>query len=615
MGSISVERPQSIIRTLTVVALAVVLSLSILPPRLARAAVTAPTYVRTVGAPGLADLYPSGLDVDANGNVYVADTGNDRIEKYAPGQATPTWVFGKRGGSFAEGGFSNPRDVAIAPNALYVADTDNIKVHVLNPITGAYIRTMSFTFKSPLGVSYGTDGKGNGRILVSDGNTGNINVFDLNDNLVMTVLPHLGAGSGTRDAATDSAGNIYAADYLHDQIAKYSPTGSFITAWGGKTAPTCQQVPRPYGVTVDASDHVYALASNGQTPVKVFNPDGSCVPGGSYGVRGTTDTTTSQPRRVAVGAGLSPKVYVADLWGIKILVYNADGTLSQRIGSWPFPAAGGLNEARSVAVSASHVFVANTINQRIDRFDLNGANPLAFGFRGSGETNSGFNWPQGVAVNPTTGNVWVADTRNNRLMEFSINGGSPLRTFGVRVGSGMQFNWPMALTFDNANNVYVADTSNHRIVSFDTTPTTPTQRWSYGTIGSGSTNLRSPWGISYDAAGNRLLVADTNNSRIVALTTSGSPVGVLSIPKGAGAGAISKPKGVAAAPDGSFWVADTGNNRIERYNANGTFAGNLLGGVRGSSNDQFNEPTAMFVRDGLVYVADAFNNRVQVFRP
>src|SRR5437660_1692808 len=63
------------------------------------AGVTSPAYVRTIGHPGHADLYPSGLDVDSAGNVYIADTGNDRVEKYPAGSNVPAWSVGVRGGT------------------------------------------------------------------------------------------------------------------------------------------------------------------------------------------------------------------------------------------------------------------------------------------------------------------------------------------------------------------------------------------------------------------------------------------------------------------------------------------------------------------------------------
>src|SRR5439155_219311 len=103
-----------------------------------------------------------------------------------------------------------------------------------------------------------------------------------------------------------SSGNVYAADFQHDLVQKYDKNGNWLMQWGGSTAPDCQKLDAPYGVAVDAANHIYVASSNIGV-VKVFNADGSCV--GSYGVRGTGALQLQQLRRVAVGTGATPKVY------------------------------------------------------------------------------------------------------------------------------------------------------------------------------------------------------------------------------------------------------------------------------------------------------------------
>jgi sugar lactone lactonase YvrE len=373
-------------------------------------------------------------------------------------------------------------------------------------------------------------------------------------------------------------------------------------------------VPKPYGVDVDSSDHVY-VASSDLEDIKEFNPDGSCV--GTFGQSGKGASNLFQLRRVAVGFGPSPLVYAADLWGLKIVAYKQDGTISTtqpELGnpSGMYPPAGGLNEASSVAVNGTFVYVTDTVNQRMERFNLDGTNPVVWGTKGVQESSASFNWPQGVGVDPS-GNVWVANTRNNRLDEFGPNGNGPIRSVGNRTGTGSAtFNWPMAVIFDPAGNMYVADTYNNRIQAFAVTTTTVTELWS---------TLRTfskPWDIAYDPTGSspRLLVADTANGQVVALDPStGATLAVLPISKGRQVGQISKPEGIAVSAAGMIWIADTGNNRIQEFNNDGSFANEVLGGY-GTSNSQFNAPKAIRIGpDGLLYVADDSNNRVQVFQP
>jgi DNA-binding beta-propeller fold protein YncE len=365
-------------------------------------------------------------------------------------------------------------------------------------------------------------------------------------------------------------------------------------------------------VDVDDAGIVYVAASNNNL-VRAFTDTGACVR--TYGSSGTSETQQSQLRRVAVSPGSSPIVFAADLWGIKVLEYQAsDGTLIRRLGSWPKPAAGGFNEVHKVAVTATTVYGIDTNNQRANGFNLDGSGPFAWGTKGVALNQANFNWPFGIAVNPANGHVWVADTHNSNLREFQADG-TFIRTFGKQGSATGSLNWPTALAFDAAGNMYVADSSNNRIQSF--TPSLAF-RWAYGSNGTGLSNLRRPSGLTVDSVGNRILVADTANSRIVSLNpATGARIAILPIAKGTGTGAISGPEDVAVDAAGHVWIADTLNHRVERFEANGTYSGIVLGGGGpGSGTSQFAKPGGVAIGpDGLLYVADTFNDRIQVFQP
>ena len=107
------------------------------------------------------------------------------------------------------------------------------------------------------------------------------------------------------------------------------------------------------------------------------------------------------------------------------------------------------------------------------------------------------------------GNVYVADTSNNRIQKFTGTG-TYLTQWGSYGSGNGQFDDPIGVATDAAGNVYVADTDNHRIQKFTGTGTYLTQ---WGSSGSGNGQFAYPAGVATDAAGN-VYVADSENYRV-----------------------------------------------------------------------------------------------------
>jgi tripartite motif-containing protein 71 len=593
------------------VALAVVALVgSVLSSSPASAATTAPVYVDTIGGgkAGHASMYPSGVDVDAAGNVYVADTGDDTVRKYGPGGAL-LWQQGSRGPK-APGRFENPRDVAFVHGKVYVCDTGYSRVQVLDAATGSVVTVWSHRFGSIMGISAGVEASGTHVILVAENTANTIRVFTTSGTLIRSIGsgPGNGAGqlNGARDAATDAHGNVYVADYANSRVSVFGPGGGWIGSWGvNGTGPG--QFRRPYGIDLDDAGDVYVADSNDY--IHRFHWDPTLKKATfvrAYGTPGTGAGQFSMLRRVAVGAGTSPKVFGADLWNYKIEVFASGGAYLQMFGGKP-PATGAFNEPYGVAVDGQYVFVTDMVNQRVQRFAAGTyAFQKAFGQRGWGEGNPGFNWPKGIALSTNGGSksVWVADTKNNRLTEFRPDGTPTGRTFGT-VGDGVgQLRWPFDVAAAGSRLV-VVDSNNDRVQLWD--PSGPSVVWS--STSAGGTGFAEPKAV--DVAGGLVYVADTQNQRIVVLRSSDG-----SFVRSFGAGALSKADGVAVEPgSGDVWVSDSTGNRIVEFSSTGAVL-QTFGGL-GSTTTTFNNPRHLAIfatgTKTLLFVADSWNDRVQVF--
>ena len=119
-----------------------------------------------------------------------------------------------------------------------------------------------------------------------------------------------------------------------------------------------------------------------------------------------------------------------------------------------------------------------------------------------------FSDPSGVAVD-SSGNVYVADSGNKRIQKFNSAGGFITKWGSSGSGDG-QFSYPCGVAVDSSGNVYVADTSNQRIQKFNSSGGFITK---WGSYGSGDGQFSNPYGVAVDSSGN-VYVADSGNRRI-----------------------------------------------------------------------------------------------------
>lgn len=111
------------------------------------------------------------------------------------------------------------------------------------------------------------------------------------------------------------------------------------------------------------------------------------------------------------------------------------------------------------------LYVADTLNNRVQKFTASGAYTGQFGVGGSGDAE--FNIPQGIAVDPSTRDVYVADTGNNRVQRFSSAGAyvSQIGPVAGGVAEG-EFTRPKRVAVDSSGRLYVLDVGNARVQRF-----------------------------------------------------------------------------------------------------------------------------------------------------
>jgi sugar lactone lactonase YvrE len=265
-------------------------------------------------------------------------------------------------------------------------------------------------------------------------------------------------------------------------------------------------------------------------------------------------------------------------------------------------------------------------------------------YRGDGAlaTFSPIFLPTGVVVD-AAGNIYLSDSNNNRIRRvdavsgtMSTVAGSGALGFAGDGGPAVQamVSTPAGLTMDGAGNIYFADTGNQAIRRIDaltgTITTVAGQGGVEGYEGDGgpatAAQLSFPEAVVFDVTGN-MYISDTGNNVVRVVSKSGiiTTFAGTGIPGFNGDGIAAQtaelngPWGLAAAVDGSLYIADLTNNRVRRVDTAGVIStvagtgGGLFGGDGGPATTALIKAPAAVVLDaaGNLYIADSGNNRVR----
>ena len=495
---------------------------------------------------------PHGIAIDRQGNVYVADSDNHRIQKFSS-SGTFITKWGSEGSG--DGEFNHPRGIAIdGQGNVFVADSVNHRIQKFSS-SGTFI------------TKWGSEGSGDGEFSYPGG------------------------------IAIDGQGNVFVADSMNDRIQKFSSSGTFITKWGSEGSGD-GEFNYPYGIAIDGQGNVFVADSDNHR-IQKFSSSGTFIT--KWGSEGSVDGGFNRPRGIAIdGQG---NVFVADSQYDRIQKFSSSGTFITKWGS-KGSGDGEFNYPYGIAIDGQgNVFVADSQYDRIQKFSSSGTFITKWGSKGSGDGE--FNYPYGIAIDGQ-GNVFVADSDNHRIQKFSSSGTFITKWGRLGIGDG-EFSYPKGIAIDGQGNVFVADSQNDRIQKFSSSGTFITK---WGRLGIGDGEFWYPRGIAIDGQGN-VFVADSYNDRIQKFSSSGTFITKWGS-EGSGDGEFSYPGGIAIDGQGNVFVADSMNDRIQKFSSSGTFI--TKWGSEGSGDGEFDIPYGIAIDgQGNVYVVDDNNNRIQKF--
>jgi RHS repeat-associated protein len=563
---------------------------------------------------------PEGLHLGAGSSedLYIADTGNNRIQEIAGAGGESEWgqtglilgdVYTVAGspagtsGSSGDGGatgsalLDGPEGVTITGGGdMYIADTDNSRIQEVPVsageqwgITPAFAKFAIYTVAGRTGqAAVGLDSKPatqsdlNFPESVRDTNGGNLYITDSFNNRIQEVAL----------TSHSEFGQSMTADDVYTVAGSAAGTQGFS---GNGGLGTSALLGGPEDAFLDSSGDIYIA-----------------------------DADNSHVRELSAATG-------------DLAAYAGSGVTLEEDGNGGPATAAGLNDPDGVtADSMSNVYVADSQNNRVqeiaasshtqfgiamtagDTYTVAGDALGSSGTSGDGgrATSAELFLPIGVAVD-AAGDLYIADTGNNRVQEVSAASGDISTIAGSAAGtngssgdggpatSGLLDN-PWTLAFDPAGNLYIADEFNNRIQEIPAA--TGPQRGTAMTAGdvytiagsataaTGSSGdggpataalLASSYGVAVDAAGN-VFISDAGNNRIQEVATTsgkrfgqqmtagdiytiaGSATGVSGMSGDGGPATkalLDDPIGIAADTSGDLYISDSVNNRVQELAA------------------------------------------------
>jgi trimeric autotransporter adhesin len=554
---------------------------------------------------------PGGVTIDQHGNLYIADSGNNRVVEM-PASSGTQWghiamtagdlytVAGGSGGGLGadqiaatSSDLNGPTAVTTMPSgsdvSLYIADAGNNRVQEV-AAAGQTEWNQSMTagdVYTVAGSSAGTSG------YAGDG--GAATAAKLNDPLA---------------AEIDSSGNLFIADTANSRVQEVPAAGG--TQWG-HIAMTKYDM---YTVAGSATGVIGSSGDGGAaTAAQLDQPNGLWAGGGQLYI---ADTANNRIQEVA-GTGHAEWGQNLSAGDVYTIAGDASGTLGYA-GDGGAAASALLDGPGNVALdSAGNLLIADTVNNEVRKVAAatagisdyaGGAGTIEQEGDGGPAVNAGLDYPFGVASD-AAGDIFIADSRGNRVQEIAakthtqfgivMTAGDVYTVAGSAAGypgdsgdggaaTAALLDGPEDVALDAAGNIYITDTWNYRIQKVSAATgimsTIAGTDGQWGNSGDGgpaaAALLERPDAATVDAAGN-LYIADAQANQVREVpaasgngmtagdiyTIAGDPGGTAGTSGDGGPAAsalLSWPADVEADPAGNLYISD-GNNRIQEIAA------------------------------------------------
>ena len=539
---------------------------------------------------------PTGIAVDKSGNLYIADRGNQRIRMVTASSGTISTIAGSStiglsgdGGPAAKATFTLPTGIAIdATGNLYIADENNRAIRRIS--TSGIITTVAGTgqfgysgdngqaTKAKLAGPQGVAVDASGNLYIAD--SGNERIRYVNISGIITTIAGTGAAgfSGDSSAATaatfsnpvgvalDASGNVYVADLDNNRIRRFVVGGAVTTFAGTTTSagdggPSTQARVEPWAVAVDSSGNLY-IADRSEQRVRKVAPSGtiSTVAGtGQTGFGGDNGpgalALLSTPNDVAVDA--SGNVYIADAGNNRIRRVDAStGTITTFAGTGGCCYAGTGTGGDGGLATAATLFYPGSVA-------VDGSGNVYFTNMVQTNTSPA---PQAIRRVTTDGKIhtWAG---GGTSLGFSGDGGPPLNA---------QFGSSLEIRTGPDGSLYIADQTNNRVRKVDpagATINTVAGNGQSSTSGDGgqatSAGVPAPWSVVVDAAGDFYIGLNATVRKVTASGTIGPYAGngqwSFSGDGGsATAASLAGASGLALDSGSNLYIVDSANRRVRQ---------------------------------------------------